>query len=118
MRRRPETPLVIRLATQADQVPLTRLAQLDSAPPLEGRVVLVEADGRIRVALALADGRAIADPFFRTAEILDLLETRAAQLRVPNLSAQVRPVARLFGWPRATRSIASRSASRPDSAAA
>ena len=116
--RRSETPLVIRLATQADQVPLTRLAQLDSAPPLEGRVVLVEADGRIRVALALADGRGIADPFFPTAEMLDLLETRAAQLSAPNASGPARPIGRLLGWPRATRSIASRGGSRPDSAIA
>src|SRR3954452_12393932 len=101
--RRSETPLVIRLATQADQVPLTRLAQVDSAPPLEGRVVLVEADGGIRAALALADGRAIADPFIRTAEMLAVLETRAAQLSAANTSAPARPIGRLLGWPRATR---------------
>lgn len=113
-----ERPLVIRLATEADQVPLRRLAQLDSAPPLEGRVVLAEAEGRIRVALPLADGRAIADPFFRTVEMLDLLATRAAQLRAPSVSARMRPIGKLLGWPRATRSIGSRGASRPGSATA
>jgi hypothetical protein len=71
----------IREATAADQRALSVLAQLDSRPRPHGRALVAEVDGRIEAALAIESGRAIADPFERTAELVSLLETRAAQLR-------------------------------------
>ena len=46
---------------------------------------------RIVAALPLAGGRAIADPFTRTAHIVPLLELRAAQLREPELRRRLLP---------------------------
>ncbi len=73
--------LTIRIATPADGVALTRLAQLDSAQPLgDGRALVAEVDGELVAALRLSDGGAIANPFRHTAGIVALLETRAADL--------------------------------------
>ena len=73
-------PVVIRLATAGDQPSLERLAQLDSARVPVGQTVLGELQGRPLVAVSLADGSAIADPFMPTAEILELVRLRAEQL--------------------------------------
>ena len=73
-------PVVIRLATAGDQPSLERLAQLDSARVPVGQTVLGELQGRPLVAVSLADGSAIADPFSSTAEILELVRLRAEQL--------------------------------------
>ncbi|HET6505699.1 MAG TPA: hypothetical protein VFG42_02810 [Baekduia sp.] len=72
--------LVIRPAYPDDHAPLERLARLDSQRPLAGRgpVLVAERDGRILAALSVADGRAIADPFAPTADLVALLRLRAA----------------------------------------
>jgi hypothetical protein len=44
---------------------------------------VAEVDGNIHAAISLSDGRAIADPFRHTAELVDLLKMRAAQLTQP-----------------------------------
>ena len=76
--------LTIRLAAPADGVDLGRLAELDSAPPLAPTPTLVaEVDGELRAALPLDGGRAIADPFRPTAELVALLAERARQLAPP-----------------------------------
>ena len=67
------TPLVIRPATPVDADQLQRLAALDSAEPLTGEVVLAYAGGDVRAALSVDTGRAVADPFWRSAELVDLL---------------------------------------------
>jgi hypothetical protein len=69
--------VVVRPAVPADHDDLTRLAELDGASPLAGDVVLAERDGRPLAALALADGRVVADPFEPTAADVALLRTRA-----------------------------------------
>ncbi len=73
-------PVVIRLAVAADEAPLRRLAQLDSARPLGGPKLLAEHAGSLVAAVSMADGSAIADPFRMTAETLELLRLRAAQM--------------------------------------
>jgi hypothetical protein len=79
--RRADDTVVIRLAVAADAPALDRLAQLDSAPAVPHAPVLVaEADGELRAARSLVDGRAIADPFRPSAGFLALLETRARLL--------------------------------------
>jgi hypothetical protein len=50
-------------------------------PARAGESALVaEVDGRLRAALPLDGSTPIADPFFRGAELVDLLRLRAAQL--------------------------------------
>lgn len=73
--------LTIRIANHADRDGLTRLAQLDSQlPPSSARTTLVaELDGELVAALPLG-APAIADPFRRTAVLVDLLQTRAAEI--------------------------------------
>src|SRR3954471_7874861 len=70
--------LVIRPVHPDDAAALERLARLDSRRPLDGPVLLAERDGRVLAALATATGRHIADPFTPTADLVALLEVRAA----------------------------------------
>ena len=72
--------IVIRLATTADARTLSNLAELDSRRPLAGPAMLAEIDGAVRAALDLADGSVAADPFARTAEVVEMLRLRARRL--------------------------------------
>ena len=74
------SPVVIRLAVNEDELALRRLAQLDSARPLSGQTLLAEHGGSVVAAVSMADGSAIADPFRTTADTVELLRLRAAQL--------------------------------------
>ena len=73
--------ITIRYAYPDDRVALMRLAQLDSAEPGRQPLLVAEVEGELWAALSLADGRVIADPFRRTAAMVELLRARAAQLR-------------------------------------
>jgi hypothetical protein len=66
--------ITFRLSDPGDDSTLARLAALDSARPLDGPAVVAEADSRVLAALPLGSGRAIADPFEPTADIVALLE--------------------------------------------
>ena len=68
-------------AVAADRDSLRRLAQLDSAPQRVGEAVLAEQSGSVVAAVWLRDGAVIADPFVATADLVELLRLRAAQLR-------------------------------------
>jgi hypothetical protein len=72
-----ERPITLRLALPADLAALQRLAQLDSRNLPPGPHLLAERDGRIDVAISLATGELIADPFRRTAELCALLRCHA-----------------------------------------
>jgi hypothetical protein len=72
------SPLVLRSATTADAAALDRLAALDSARPLTGEVMLAHAGGDVRAALSLETGRAVADPFYPSLELVKLLRAAAA----------------------------------------
>ena len=75
--------ITIRPAYAEDDLSLTRLAALDSADATPAAPLLVgELDGRLVAALSLSDGSSIADPFTRTAEILELLRKAAAPSQV------------------------------------
>jgi hypothetical protein len=65
--------LVLRPATSVDTADLERLAALDSASPLEGEVLLAYAGGDVRAALSLETGRVVADPFWPSADLVELL---------------------------------------------
>jgi hypothetical protein len=71
---------VIRLATEADATALRRLAALDEARPLTGRVLIGEIAGEPAAALSLKTNVAIADPFERTEELRVHLRMRASAI--------------------------------------
>jgi hypothetical protein len=68
--------LVLRRAAAEDELALARLARLDSAPRPSGEMLVAEIDGRILAAVPFAGGRAIADPFHATADLVELLQAR------------------------------------------
>ena len=80
--------IAIRRAGIADAASLRELAELDSAAPLEGPVLVAVVEGRVWAALALDDDRAIADPFLPTAPAIELLRLRVAQLRAADGRSQ------------------------------
>jgi hypothetical protein len=65
--------ITIRPAYADDASALARLAALDSAVVPEGPLMLAEVDGELLVALSTEDSTVIADPFHRTAELVELL---------------------------------------------
>ena len=68
----------IRPARPDDERALTRLAQLDSARLPATPLLLAVEGGKLRAAISLATGAAIADPFAPTARLVGLLRTQAA----------------------------------------
>ena len=72
--------VTVRRSAPGDESALARLASLDSASPPRGPALIVEADSRMLAALPLGSGRAIADPFEATADLVGLLELRRAQM--------------------------------------
>ena len=73
--------VAIRRARDADLPLLHDLAELDSAKPLKGPVLVALVEGRIWAALGLDDDRVIADPFLPTGAAIELLRLRVRQLR-------------------------------------
>lgn len=78
---------MIRLAADDDLPLLHDLAELDSAGPLAGAVLLALVEGAPWAAIALQDGRTIADPFRPSAGVAELLRVRRAQLQARPLAA-------------------------------
>lgn len=72
--------VTVRRSAPGDESALARLASLDSASPPRGPALIVEVDSRMFAALPLGSGRAIADPFEPTADLVGLLELRKAQM--------------------------------------
>ena len=72
-------PVVLRVATEDDFPRLLRLAALDSATPPPPPLLVAEVAGELLVAVSMADGRAIADPFTRTETLVALARLRAAR---------------------------------------
>jgi hypothetical protein len=73
--------VAIRRARDADMALLHDLAELDSARPLQGPVLVAVVEGAIWAALSLEDDRVIGDPFLPTAPAVELLRLRVRQLR-------------------------------------
>jgi len=78
-----EDHIVIRRATRDDRFAVRTVAGRDSRRPPAGGLLVAERDGVIRAYAALDGGDLGADPFHRTADLVDLLRTRVAQLRRP-----------------------------------
>ena len=72
-------PVVLRVATEDDFPRLLRLAALDSATTPPPPLLVAEVAGELLVAVSMADGRAIADPFTRTETLVALARLRAAR---------------------------------------
>jgi hypothetical protein len=98
--------ITVRLADYSDARELLRLAALDSTRVPDGALVVAESGHELLAALPLEGGRPIADPFHRTAALVELLELRAAQLRAlvhaprRSLAERIRAAVRLQPQPR------------------
>ena len=79
-RRSVEQIIALRVAQPEDDNDVSRLAQLDDAPPLGGPVMLAVVDGEPVAALSLSDGRVVANPFVPTEKAVTLLRLHATQL--------------------------------------
>ena len=75
--------VLIRAARGSDGDAIERLAALDSAEVPTGSLLVAEADGRVVAAIASSTGEAIADPFLPTADVVALLQLRAAGTSAP-----------------------------------
>ncbi|HLY35142.1 MAG TPA: hypothetical protein VKU35_00345, partial [Candidatus Limnocylindria bacterium] len=81
-------PVTIRPANADDELDLWKLAALDSSPLPAAPLLVAEIQGELRAAVSVTDLRAIADPFRRTAELVELLRQTATTIAP---------------WPRSTR---------------
>ena len=66
--------ITIRAAREEDASAIARLAALDEAPAPTGTALLGFVDGELAAARSLDAGLTVADPFRRTAELVDLLD--------------------------------------------
>jgi len=73
--------ITIRRSREDDARAIGRLAQLDSREAPNGDALLAFVDDELLAAMPLSGGEAVADPFHRTAEVVDLLRLRAGQGR-------------------------------------
>jgi hypothetical protein len=74
-------PVVIRAARGSDAPALRRLALLDSRPVPAGELLVAETDDEVVAALSVETGDSMANPFCRTADVVDMLGFRARRLR-------------------------------------
>ena len=70
----------VRIARAGD-LDVKRLAALDASPVPAGHALVAMRDGRALAAVPVDGGEAVADPFERTAAIIDVLLENARQLR-------------------------------------
>jgi hypothetical protein len=70
--------ITIRTSRSADAPELERLAALDSQRLPTGELLVAEVGNEIVAAYAPETSRAIADPFRRTADLIDMLRLRAS----------------------------------------
>jgi len=92
----PGVEVMIRGARRADASALVALAALDGTLPPIGPALVAEVHGTIHAALPLDGGRAFSDPFRHTADLIALLEARAAQLERERVARS--PRASRFAW--------------------
>jgi hypothetical protein len=90
--------VTVRLAAAGDEISLERLARLDSASVPTGATLVAEFGGELVAALSLDGGRAIANPFRHTDEVVRELELQAAELS--GARTRLRPTLRpgYAGW--------------------
>lgn len=96
----PNDPVMIRLATGADEPALELLAELDSSTPPVGPALIAERDSHAVAALALSDGAVIADPFLPSGDVVALLRLRADQVALAPVPGRSHGLARWAAAPR------------------
>jgi hypothetical protein len=75
--------VVLRQAGPDDRQAVEALAALDGSTPPRDPVLLLEEDGRLRVARSLYNGVTVSDPFASTEHLRPLLELHAKPVRKP-----------------------------------
>jgi hypothetical protein len=73
--------ITIRAARPEDRTELARVAARDTHELPEGRLLVAKVGADVRAAISLEDGEIIADPFHRTAELVQMLKIRAGGTR-------------------------------------
>ena len=73
----PTSEIRIRAARAEDLAPVARVAGRDTSPLPAEPLLVAEVDQDLRAAISLADGAVVADPFHRTAELVEMLRIRA-----------------------------------------
>jgi hypothetical protein len=91
----PAPPVELRFAGADDADDARRIAALDDAAELEYPVLLAKLDGDPVAAMSLSDGRVVANPFLRTADVVALLRLRAEHLSGDGKPSRRRRLARL-----------------------
>jgi hypothetical protein len=86
------TELTLRMCDEADYPSLQALAERDTAVVPGGALLLAESGGRLLAAISIETEAVIADPFQRTADAVELLRSRAKQLRRAHGPAGPRPI--------------------------
>jgi hypothetical protein len=86
-----ERTVVIRWAAEADRGAVADLAALDSRRPLAGEVLIALVGDEPWAAVAIEDGRVVADPFRPSAGAAELLRIRAGHLRSALAERQASP---------------------------
>ena len=76
----PRPGVAVRFADPDEAGTLRHLAELDDAPELAGEVLVAMIDAHVVAALALDDGRVVANPFVLTADAVALLRGTATEL--------------------------------------
>jgi hypothetical protein len=72
--------VTVRHSARGDASRIRELAALDSRRAPTGALLVAEVDGELVAAVSLAGEGAVADPFRPTADVVTLLELRAAQV--------------------------------------
>jgi hypothetical protein len=106
LQRRPapsNSPVTLRYAFPDDAQAVARLATLDGARVPTQPLLLAEVAGELRAALSLSDDTVIADPFYPSRAVVELLRARATQLHgvdrpAPRARLLPRARARLATW--------------------
>jgi hypothetical protein len=105
-----DSQVVIRVPSDADRAAVERLSQLEGRRT-DGPLLVAEVAGEVHAAIAISSGGVLADPFRRTAELVELLERSRAHLngrsgdpasRLGRLGAAVRDRLRPDGRTRAS----------------
>jgi hypothetical protein len=88
----PGERVVVRPSRPQDDVVLDRLAALDGARRPAGELLLAEVGGEVLAAVPVEGGRAIADPFRPTADLVAHLQarTRVQRARQPRARRRLR----------------------------
>jgi hypothetical protein len=84
----------LRFAYPDDDGTVHRLAALDDAPELPGRIMLALIDGQAVAALSLEDRRVVANPFVPTSKAVELLRVRAEHLAPARRRRRLRRILR------------------------